>query len=75
MSMGIVPKSNRRRTNEEDYAYETNRLEKIREIRLSVLRLVQHSKKEITFEDLVVEEQIPDIGYSTFHCHTITCML
>lgn len=43
--------------------YESNRLERIREIRLSVLQLFEKSLKQITFEDLVIEEQIPDIGY------------
>ncbi|XP_035711264.1 coiled-coil and C2 domain-containing protein 2A-like isoform X2 [Folsomia candida] len=52
----------RRRQIEDDFVYESNRLERIREIRLSVLQLFEKSLKQITFEDLVIEEQIPDIG-------------
>lgn len=42
--------------------YESNRLERIREMRLGVLQLFENSAKQITFEDMVIEEQIPDIG-------------
>ena len=48
---------------EDDMDYEWNRLEKIREIRTKVLRLFESSLKQITFDDIILEEQIPDIGY------------
>ncbi len=55
-------KPSRKKILDDESLYETNRLEKIREMRLSVLQLFENSTKQITFEDLVIEEQIPDIG-------------
>jgi hypothetical protein len=52
----------RKRLPEDNGRDESDRLERIREMRLSVLKLFENSLKQITFEDLVVEEQIPDIG-------------
>ena len=52
----------RKKLLDDESLYESNRLEKIREMRLSVLQLFENSTKQITFEDLVIEEQIPDIG-------------
>lgn len=57
-------KPTRKKILEDESLYESNRLEKIREMRLSVLQLFENSTKQITFEDLVTEEQIPDIGYA-----------
>ena len=59
----------RNRIIDEDLRDDTDRLEKIREMRINVLKLFENSLRQITFEDLVVEEQIPDIGYTfLFHC-------
>ncbi|ODN05565.1 Coiled-coil and C2 domain-containing protein 2A [Orchesella cincta] len=55
-------KPSRKKFPDDESLYESNRLEKIREMRLSVLHLFENSTKQITFEDLVIEEQIPDIG-------------
>jgi hypothetical protein len=57
-----IVKFGRKKGVEDDFVYEANRLEKIKEIRISVLQLFEKSLRQITFEDLVIEEQIPDIG-------------